>query len=261
VKRVYIAVDLEGITGVRLAEQCESGTPAWEEARRWMAGDVNAAVTGAFEAGAEEVLVCDAHSGHRNLTLDLLDNRVLVEQPFDYHLLPGLRDDFDGLFVIGAHSRAGTAGAFMDHTWHSKEWFRYRLAGDDCGEIGLWAAYAGHFGVPLLLVTGDAAACREAEEFVPAVETVGVKEAVSSTRARTMHPTAAGKLIAEAAARALQRCGEVGPAGVDLPNEVEVEYVRSEFADEAAKRAGAERIAPCTVRREIGSTLDLIKGF
>jgi D-amino peptidase len=261
VKRVYIAADLEGISGVRLAEQCEPATPAWEEARRWMAGDVNAAVSGAFGAGAEEVVVCDTHLGHRSLPLDLLDSRAIVEEPFGHHLLPGIREDFEGLMVVGAHARAGTAGAFMDHTRRAREWFRYRLAGDDCGEIGLWAAYAGHFGVPLLLVTGDAAACREAEAFVPAVETVGLKEAVSSTRARTMHPAAAVKLISEAAERALRRAGEVGPATVDLPNEVEVEYVRSEFADEAARRAGAERVGPCTVRREIGSTLDLIKGF
>jgi D-amino peptidase len=226
-----------------------------------MAGDLNAAIAGAFAGGAEEVVACDSHFRCDNLPLDLVDSRAMVEQPFKHFLLPGISEEFSGLFAIGAHAMAGTAEAFMDHTWDSSSWFRYRLGGDDCGEVGLWAAYAGHFDVPVLLVTGDAAACREAENFVPGVETFAVKQAISRTRARTLHPAATASSISAAAERAVARAAEVKPSMVDLPTEAEVEYTKTEFADVAARREGAERTGPRSVRRELGSTLDLIKGF
>ena len=202
-KRVYVVADLVGSSGVRVAEQCAPGTAAWSESRPWLTADVNAVVGAAFGAGAEEVLVCDAHASGNNLLLDALDSRAIVEEPFGPHMLPGISDEFAGLLVVGAHAMAGARDAFFDHTWDTAKWFRYRLAGDDCGEIGLWAAYAGHFNVPLLLVIGDAAACREAESFVPGVETFAVKEAISRDHARTMHPAEAAKYIAEAAGRAV----------------------------------------------------------
>jgi len=261
VKRIYIVVDMEGISGVRLAEQCACDTPAWREARPWIASDVNAAVSGAFSAGAEEVVVCDAHARGNNLPLDLIDPRVLLEEAFEHQLLPGISEEFAGIFVVGAHARAGTPAAFQDHTWNQESWYRFTLAGDQCGEIGMWAAYAGHFSVPLLMVTGDAAACREAEDFVPGVQAVAVKEAICRDRARTIHPRAAVNLIASAAEQSVKRVSGIEPARVDLPNEVEVEYTKTEFADEAARRIGAERVDSRTVKRELGSTLDLIKGF
>jgi D-amino peptidase len=260
-KRAYIVADMEGVSGVRLPEQCRPGTPDWAEARAWMTDDVNAAVGAAFSRDIEEVVVCDAHAAYNNIRLDDLDDRVILEQPFGHHLLPGLTEEFEGLLVIGAHAMAGTRGAFQDHSWNPDEWFRYRLAGDDCGEVGMWAAYAGHYNVPLLLVTGDVAACREAEALVPGVETVAVKEAISRDAARTLHPRAAVRQIAAAAGRALARAGQAEASLVDLPTDVEVEYVRTEFADRAAARAGAERTGPRTVRRELGSTQDLLKGF
>ncbi len=260
-KRIYIVADMEGISGIRLPEQCVSGTPAWQEARAWLANDVNAAVGAAFGGGADEVIVCDSHASRNNLPLELLDTRVFVEAPCEYQLLPGLTEEFTGLFVIGAHARAGTLEAFQDHTWNRQTWFRFRLAGDECGEIGMWAAYAGHFSVPLLMVSGDTAACREAEDFAPGVETAAVKEAISRDCARIIHPRTAVRWISEAAGAAMTRADEIEPARVDLPNEVEVEYVRTECADEAAMRSGSERVGSRTVRRELGSTLDIIKGL
>ncbi len=261
-KRIYIIADMEGISGIITAAQLKPQTPPWGEARAFMASDVNAAIDGAFGAGAEEVMVCDFHCvGAVNLPMENMDPRAIYEQADRNRLLPGMTDDFTGLFMIGAHAMAGTSGAFQDHTMTAEAWFRYKLADQDCGEIGICAAYAGHYEVPLLLVAGDAAACREAEEFAPGVETVAVKQAVCRETARTVHPRAAASLIGGAAGRALGRADQAEPSLVDLPNEVELEYTRTEFADEAAGRAGSERIGPRTIRREIGSTLDVVKGF
>ena len=261
-KKIYIVADMEGASGVVQGDQCVPDSPGWREARNFMAGDVNAAIAGAFEGGAEEVLVGDFHWwGVANLPMERMNPQAIYEQHYDHQLMPGLTDDFTGLFMVGMHAMAGAAGAFMDHTSRQDNWFRYTLAGRECGEIGICDAYAGHFGVPLLLVTGDAAACREAEEFAPGAEVVAVKEAVSRRRARSLHPEKAAGRIHKAAARAVGRAEEVSPCLIDLPNEVELEYTRTDLADEAAQNFGAERTGPRTVRRELGSTLDIVKGF
>ena len=260
-KRIYIVADLPGASGVRSADQCRWGGFLWRESRPFLAGDVNAAVEGAFAGGAKEVVVCDAHAGGYNLPMEKMDARALYEPANREELLPGLADDFAGMLVVGAHAMAGVADAFMCHTVDHEAWFRYRLAGRECGEIGMWAAYAGHYGVPLLLVTGDAAACREAEEFVPGVEVAAVKEAIAWDRARTLHPAEGAARVRAAAGAAMKLIGKLQPALIDMPTEAELEYIRCEFADEAAQRFGAERVGPRSVRRRLESALDIRKGF
>ncbi len=260
-KKIYIVADMPGASGIVNADQCRWGGFLWREARAFLAADVNAAIEGAYAGGADEVVVCDAHAGGCNLPLERMDPRAIYETANREELLPGLADDFAGLFIVGAHAMAGAQEAFLCHTVDNAVWFRYRLAGRECGEIGMWSAYAGHYGVPLLLATGDAAACAEAEELVPGVALAGVKEAVAWDRARTLHPAEARGRIGSACRRAMELVGKVEPALIDMPNEAELEYVRCEFADEVAGRQGAERTGPRTVRRRLESALDVRRGF
>ncbi|HOX07118.1 MAG TPA: M55 family metallopeptidase [Planctomycetota bacterium] len=260
-KKIYVVADMPGTSGICAAEQCRWGHFLWREARAHLASDVNAAIEGAFAGGADEVVVCDAHGGACNLPMERMDPRAMYEPANREELLPGLSAEFAGLFVVGAHAMAGAVEAFMCHTVDAETWFRYRLAGRECGEIGMWAAWAGHHGVPLLLVTGDAAACREAEEFAPGVALAAVKEAVAWDRARTLHPVEGRARIAAACRRAMEQIGRIEPTLIDMPNEAELEYVRCEFADEAAGRQGAERTGPRTVRRALESIMDLRRGF
>lgn len=260
-RKIYIVADMPGASGIRVPEQCRWGCFHWRESRAFLASDVNAAIAGAYAGGAEEVVVCDAHSGGYNLPLELMDKRAIYEPVNREQLLPGMDDDFAGLFVVGAHAMAGAADAFMCHTVDQQSWFRYRLAGRECGEIGMWAVYAGYYGVPLLMVTGDAAACREAEEAVPGLSVAAVKEAICWDRARTLHPAEGAGRIQQACSRAMNLIGKVEPAVIDVPNEAELEYIRCEFADEAAERQGAERTGPRTVKRVLESALDVRRGF
>jgi D-amino peptidase len=260
-KKIYIVADLPGASGIRLAEQCRWGGFLWRESRGFLAGDANAAIAGAFAGGADEVVVCDVHANGYNLPMEKMDPRAIYEPANRDQLLPGMADDFAGLLVVGAHAMAGAADAFLSHTIEHDVWFRFRLAGRECGEIGMWSAYAGHYGVPLLLVAGDAAACREAEEFVPGVATAGVKEAICWDRARTLHPDEGRERIAAACRTAMGLIGKVEPTLIDMPTEAELEYVRCEFADEAAERQGAERTGPRSVRRALESALDVRRGF
>ena len=261
-KKIYIVADMPGVSGISLAEQCRWGHFLWREARACLASDVNAAIEGAFSGGADEVVVCDAAGGPGgSLPMERMDPRALYETANREQLLPGMADDFAGMFIVGAHAMAGAADAFMSHTVDRETWFRYRLAGRECGEIGMWSAYAGHYGVPLLLVAGDAAACREAEDFVPGVAVAAVKQAVAWDRARTLHPTEGAARIRLACAEALGLVGKIEPNLIDMPNEAELEYVRCEFADAAAERQGAERTGPRSVRRPLESALDIRKGF
>jgi D-amino peptidase len=260
-KKIYIAADLPGASGIRVAEQCRWGSFPWRDSRSCLAGDVNAAVEAAFAAGADEVVVCDVHPSGCNLPLDKMDPRAIYEAANREQLLPGLADDFAGLLIIGAHAMAGAPDAFLCHTVDHETWFRYRLAGRECGEIGMWSAYAGYYGVPLLLVTGDAAACREAEEFVPGAAVAAVKEAICWDRSRTLHPAEAAARIRSACGQAMGLVGKIEPALIDMPNEAELEYVRCELADEAALRQGAERTGPRSVRRVLESALDVRRGF
>ena len=259
--RIYIMTDMEGISGVREPFQCDPKHPEWQTARRLLVGDVNSAISGAFEGGADEVLVSDGHDGGFNFLLEEMDPRATYERPNgarDY--LPGLDETFSGVFQVGAHAMAGTLGGFLDHTQSSVRWFEYRINGRRCGEIGQVGAGAGCYGVPVLLVTGDRAACEEARAFFGEIETVAVKEAISRNRARCLHPQRARELIRQAAKRAVGLVGNIEPWRLEPPIEVTLTYTRQDYADQVARNPGVERLDARTVRKLVQQGIDLL-GF
>jgi len=259
--KIYIMTDMEGISGVREPFQCDHTHPEWQNARRLLVGDVNAAIAGAFDGGASEVLVSDGHSAGFNFMLEDMDPRATYERPNgarDY--LPGLDETFSGVFQVGAHAMAGTLGGFLDHTQSSVRWFEYRINGRPCGEIGQVGAGAGCYGVPVLLVTGDRAACEEARAFFGEIETVSVKEAICRNRARCLHPRRVQELIREAAKRATGLVGYVMPWRLELPIEVTLTYTRQDYADEVARDPGVERLDARTVRKVVERGIDVL-GF
>ena len=259
--KIYILTDMEGISGVREPFQCDREHPEWQRARRLLVGDVNAAIAGAFDGGAEEVLVSDGHGGGFNFILEEMDPRARYERPNGARdCLPGLDESFSGVFQIGAHAMAGTLGGFLDHTQSSVRWFEYRINGRPCGEIGQVGAIAGYYGVPVLLVTGDRAACEEARAFFGEIETVAVKEAISRNRARCLHPRWAQELIRQAAKRAVGLVGKIEPWRLEPPIEVTLTYTRQDYADEVARNPGVERLDARTVRKVVQRGIDVL-GF
>ncbi len=257
--KIYIMTDMEGVSGIGTMAMMDRDGSEFQRCRRLLDGDVNAAVAGAFDGGATEVVVVDAHGGGGNFIIEELDPRAVYERSCGArNWMPSLDDSFAGLFQVGCHAMAGTLNAFLDHTQSSRSWFRFWLGGREMGEMGQVAAIAGHFGVPTLLVTGDEAACAEAREFFPGIETVAVKQGRGRNHATCLHPERAQQLIREAAARAVKLVGKLKPFVVDMPAEVKLTVTRADYVDGLAGRPGVERLDARTVSKSIDCVLDLL---
>ena len=201
--KVYILSDMEGTAGVSIWEQVIPGCFKYEQACRLMTEEVNAAACGAFDAGADLVLVNDTHLKEHNLALDILDRRVEYLTGYGKSLWEGLDDSFDVVLQIGAHAKVGTRAANLRHTWDCRTWVDLKINGHSIGEIGLVAGGAAEKGVPCTLVTGDDKACAEAANLIPGIIQAIVKKGVSWQAARSVGPEAARELIRQ---RAKQAC-------------------------------------------------------
>jgi len=246
--KVYMMTDMEGVSGIRSPDETDPRTPNYEAARKFLCADVNAAVAGAFDGGATEVLVRDGHSSGFNFHLDLMDPRALYVGRCASGWCPGLDETYDAAFFVGAHAMAGTAGAFLEHTMSPASWLDYSVNGRSFGEQGQFGAICGSFGIPVVLATGDEAACEEAAHFFPGCETVAVKRATGRNSAICTHPEKAHEMIRAGAQRAIQRAKEIKPFVVDFPAEVVMKYMRTDHADRMSRARGVERIDPRTVK-------------
>jgi D-amino peptidase len=202
--KVYISADMEGITGLVDAEDVQPHGRDYERGRMMMTEDVNAAVRGAFDAGATSVLVNDAHGPMRNLLPDLLDPRALLikGRPKPMGMLEGLTGEYDAVMCVGFHSRAGTLGV-LSHSFMGHEVEDIWLDDRPVGEIGLLHATAAALGVPVVLLSGDDSACAEMLAWDAGVTTVTVKQARDRFAAELLPVPEARAAIEATAKRAL----------------------------------------------------------
>ncbi|MFE1192608.1 M55 family metallopeptidase [Streptomyces olivaceoviridis] len=204
--RIYISVDMEGITGLVDADDVQPGGRDYERGRALMAEDVNAAVRGALTAGATGILVNDAHGPMRNLLPEVLHPaaRLVRGRPKQLGMLEGLTGEYDAALCVGYHSRAGAPGV-LSHSFMGHEIEDMWLDGRPVGEIGLAHATAAALGVPVVALTGDDAACAEMTEWDASVVTVPVKYARDRFAAELRPQAEAREAIEEAVARALSQ--------------------------------------------------------
>jgi D-amino peptidase len=244
--KILIAADMEGITGVTTWDQVTPGHAEYARFRRLMTQDVNAAIRGAFEAGAEEILVADGHWNGSNILIEELDTRARLNtgSPSPFSMMQGIDGSVDGVMFIGYHARNGSQNAVLDHTWSASTvanvWLNNRLT----GEYGLNAAVAGHFGVPVIMVSGDQTACAQVTELLGKVETAEVKQATSRFAAECLTPQSTQELIFTTAARAVARLADgdaPDPFVLDAPVQLVVEFVASDMADRAMRIPFTER--------------------
>jgi D-amino peptidase len=250
--RVYISIDLEGVAGVVHGEQCRRGGHGYDEARSLMTAEANAAALGAFEAGAEHVLINDSHADMRNLVLDELDERVefITGALKPFSMIEGLDHHRVALF-IGYHAGMGTASAILDHTYRGAVISQVRINGREFNEAGLNALVAGAAGTPVGLVSGDETTCRQCRLLLgEQLETVTVKWAIGRTAARSLHPRAAQQRIREAAARVVRNAGTLRPLLIDAPYVLDVDVHDTAMADAAAILPGVVRPQARTLRYE-----------
>jgi D-amino peptidase len=202
--RVYLSVDMEGITGLVDADDVQPGGRDYERGRSMMAEDVNAAVRGALTAGASTVLVNDAHGPMRNLLPEALHPavRLVRGKPKQMGMLEGLTGEYDAALCVGYHSRAGVLGV-LSHSFMGHEIEDMWLDGRPVGEIGLAHATAAALGVPVVALTGDDTACAEMTAWDASVVTVPVKYAHDRFGAELRPEAEVRKAIEEAVAQAL----------------------------------------------------------
>ena len=244
--KILIAVDMEGITGVTTWDQVTPGHAEYSRFRKLMTQDVNAAIRGATESGADEIIVADGHWNGSNILVEELDSRARLNtgSPSPFSMMQGIDESVDGVLFIGYHARNGTANAILDHTWSSKTVANIWLNDILTGEYGLNASLAGHFGVPVILVSGDQTACAQVNELLGDVEMAVVKQATGRFAAECLTPEVSQELIYMSAARAVGRLNEgdvPDPFVLDTPVRVTVEFFTSDMADRATRIPFTER--------------------
>ncbi len=245
--KVFISVDMEGISGVVAWPQVEPGKHDYERMRKLMTQETNAAIEGAFEAGATEVLVNDSHDGMRNLMLEDLhpEARLITGDRKPMSMMEGVGPEFDAVFLVGYHSQASSTGV-LNHTYTGRV-VHYWVNGKVMGETGMNALIAGYHGIPVVLVSGDCVVAAEAKELLGTVEAVAVKEPRSQFSAACLHPTKAQALIKSAAKKALANLADYKPLVPGTPSTVRLMFATSGYADAAGIMPGAVRIDPLTL--------------
>jgi len=247
--RVFIAVDLEGISGVALEAQTDPAQPAYEDARRWMREDLDAVLEGCFAAGARTVAVCDAHFMGANLRPDGLPAGVVLASGSGPHsMLQGIAAGADAALFVGYHARAGTAAAVLEHTWTYKV-FDVAIGGVSIGEFGLGALLAGHFGVPAVYVSGDDKVVAEAQGLVPGVVGTVVKHGVLRTCAELRPPDEIRRDLRRDVERALAAPARPAPLVWDGAP-MRLTFTRVCFCDAAAQAPGVRRLDGRTLEFE-----------
>ncbi len=243
--KVYIAVDMPGISGiVDLSQGWVSGVD-YSIGRQLMTKEAAAAATGAFEANAQEVVVSDAHesNGYRNILIEELPEDAWLISGDERPMGPieGLHEGFDALALIGYHARHGNEGV-LDSTMEPNAIFDIRVNGQSMGHIGLAAMVAGHFDIPVVLVTGDDSAVREAQAILPNTHVLCVKESIGRHAARSIHPQKARDQIRQTIKEALEARDDISPFKIKSPVNVAITFKYTSMADRASQVPGVKRL-------------------
>jgi D-amino peptidase len=259
--KVFLSSDMEGTAGVVDWAQCVGDTQEAVAGRRLLLGEVNAAIEGALAGGATEIVVNDSHSTMRNLPPDDLAGQAsyISGSHKPLYMMQGLDDSFDAIMFVSYHGSIG-APAGLSHTYNPRAVVEARLGGVVTGEAGINALVAAHYGVPVVLVTGDRCACEETATLIPGIHTAIVKEHVSRVAAHSLHPVRACALIRETAEKAI-----AGAAGTDPPPlalaPLEISVRTTDIAEAASWVRGVERIGPRELRFAGEDSLAVYRSF
>jgi len=241
--KVFISADMEGVAGVVDKEHTLRDGKEHERARKLMTKEVNAAIEGALEAGARQIIVNDSHGTMRNIIPeDLNENaELIIGSPKPLSMMQGIDKTFTTAFFTGYHAMRGAYLGVLEHTYHGTVVSDVFFNGKRLGETGMNAAVAGYFKIPVALVTGDQAVTEEARLLLGKVETVVVKEGVSRNAAKCLSPIKARSLIKAGAKNALLNAKGFKPLILNPPINVEMVFINAGMADLAEMVPGAKR--------------------
>ena len=258
--RVFISADIEGVTGTTAWDETEIGCHGYEAACRQMTAEVKAACEGAIAAGADYILVKDAHDSGRNIDITQLPECVEVIRGWSGHpfsMAYGVDDSFDAAMFVGYHSPAGTNGNPLSHTFTTKT-TRITLNGVPCSEFMLYSWAAASVGVPTVMLSGDKGLCELSAEMHPALKTVAVKDGLGGCT-RSINPGKACQRIKDTAEAALKQ--DLSKAGIELPEyfELEISYKEHPQAARNSYYPGFTLVDSYTIRMETDNLWDVLR--
>ena len=224
--KIYISADMEGVVGVVTNEQLGPQGFEYARFREFMTQEVNAAIEGALAAGATQIVVSDSHGNGQNLLLEKLPTNTLVVRawPRPLMMMQGIDETFAGAIFIGYHTATTNSAGVRAHTISSARLADVKLKGISVSEAGLNAAIAGHFNVPVIMVSGDDAVVKETKALLGDVEGAVVKWASGFHSAKTIMPEASYVLIREKANQAVRRIRDFKPYKLDGPIQLDVRF-------------------------------------
>ena len=224
--KIYIFADMEGTSGIFGSMFVLSDGSHYALGRKYLTADINACAAACFEAGADEVVVCDGHSLGYSVLWDELDPRVQLVQG----RTPGKRffgiEGSDGVILLGYHAMAGTRGALLEHTYSSKSIQNMWMNGRRVGEFEIDTAIAGDYKIPVIMTSGCDKLCAQAKNFLPSVVTCEVKKSTSQQGAMLLSAPKAHALIREKTIEAIasMKAGKIDPATLS-PVTLRLEYM------------------------------------
>lgn len=260
--KVFLSSDMEGTAGVVDWEQCVGDGPQAAAGRRLLLDEVNAAIEGAIDGGACEIVVNDSHSTMRNLPPDAIAGQAsyISGSHKPLYMMQGLDASFDAVLFVSYHGSVG-ASAGLSHTYNPRAVVEARINDVVTGEAGINALVAAHHGVPVVLVTGDRCACEETAALIPGVHAAIVKEHVSRLAAHSLHPSRACKLIRETAQKAVSCVPAAKPPPFATPVRLDVSVRTTDIAEAATWVRGVQRAGPRELRIEGDDLLAIYRSF
>ena len=242
--KVLISTDIEGVAGVFHHEQVRAGNPEYERARLLMTHEANAAIAGAFDAGATELLVNDSHGGFRNMPPDLLDPRAqaVMGKPRYLSMMAGVDEGVNAVCMIGYHSRSQGRG-ILAHTINSFAFRRVFFNERELGEAGIYGALAGEYGVPVIMASGDDVFIEEHRPLFPHTTFVQTKRATGQTSGISLSPAQACSAIRMGVAAALAQHGTARPFVLPGPISVRLQTQTPALADLFCQWPSLQRLA------------------
>ncbi|WP_409341547.1 M55 family metallopeptidase [Paenibacillus sp. MBLB4367] len=258
---VYIMGDMEGISLVTEWDQVKQGHPFYAKYQSLYTEEIGAAVEGALAAGAKRIVINDGHgSADYNLLWEKLPDMVEIERPDTAaNIFPSMElSPFDALLLIGYHAMEGTPGAVLAHTQSHENWHSYSVNGQTYGEIGQLALIAGHYGVPVVFISGDRAAVEEARSLLGEdLPGVTVKNGHAHGKATCLHPAVSKRLIRESVEQALRSASVKTrePLALGQPHyNVEVTFKKEAAAESFEGKPGVTRIGDMTIAKRVGDS-------
>ncbi len=248
--KIYISADMEGVVGVVTGEQLGPSGFEYERFRQFMTNEVNAAIDAARAAGATEFVISDSHGNGQNLLIDQLPDDVTVIRswPREHSMMAGIDETFDGVIFLGYHASTNNTRGVRAHTMSSANITSLRLNGMTMTEGSMNAAIAGHFGVPVIMVSGDDIAVAENQVIIGDIEGAVVKWSSGFHSARTLTPEAAYEVIRTRTKSAIDRIGDFQPYVLETPIELDLSLKHYQPVELLAYLSNVEKINSHTIR-------------